>query len=338
MKKVQKVSIGRYAFTLEEDAYQRASDYLRELEKFYSGREGGKEIMEGIEERMAELLVERCGEQGIASLPTIEEVITILGRPEAIEEDDVQNEERKPQAEGRVKRLYRDGSNKRFGGVCSGLAAFLKMDPLLIRILWIILFIGCASFDVTILHIIGSAWIIPIIYLIMWAVVPEAKTVRQRCEMRGESGSVDDIERNVASGANSGDFTQSDIWITFWKVVRILIGVVLLMIGVSGLVACGVAVIGAKIADWALVLTASEWLSDTLPALVGMKPLIPLFVTRLVVLLVITLPFIGMIYLGIQMVFGFKPPKCRPGLIIFLLWLLSIIALLVFAIIAAFSL
>jgi Putative stress-responsive transcriptional regulator len=299
MKKVQKVSIGRYAFTLEEDAYQKAGEYLSELERFYSGREGGKEIMEGIEERMAELLLERCGEQGVASLSVIESVIAVLGRPETIEEDDAQQQGPKVQASENVrKKLYRDGMNKRLGGVCSGMAAYFKMDVLLIRVLWVLLFIGCASLDFTIIHLLGSAWVVPIIYIIMWAVLPEAKTVQQRCEMRGGSCSVDDIERNVANGDNPDDFTQSSLWITFWKVVKIFVGILLLLMGISGLVSCGVVIIGAKVANWAMVATATEWIKDALPALVGIKPLIPWFVTKTVVLLVITLPFIGMIYGG----------------------------------------
>ncbi len=83
MKKVEKVSIGRYAFTLYEEAYYKASEYLDELSNYYSNREGGNEVMEGIEERMAELLLEKCGPGGIVSVEMISEVISILGRPES---------------------------------------------------------------------------------------------------------------------------------------------------------------------------------------------------------------------------------------------------------------
>ena len=45
--------------------------------------------------------------------------------------------------------------------------------------------------------------------------------------------------------------------------------------------------------------------------------------------LVVILPFVGMLYGGIQLIFGFKSPSWRPGLVIFVLWLIDIIVLMV---------
>ena len=45
--------------------------------------------------------------------------------------------------------------------------------------------------------------------------------------------------------------------------------------------------------------------------------------------LAVVLPLIGLIYGGIQMIFGFKPPKWRPGLVIFVLWLVVLVVLAV---------
>ena len=85
MKEVERFSLGGYAFTLEQDAASLVADYLGELEKYYDGREGGSEIMEGIEERMAELLLEKAGRDGVCTRGMIEEIIGILGKPEVIE-------------------------------------------------------------------------------------------------------------------------------------------------------------------------------------------------------------------------------------------------------------
>ena len=110
MKEIDKVSIGGYAFTLEKDASAAVEQYLKDLEAHYLGQPGGKEIMEGIEERMAELLLERCGGSGVASMTDIQGIIDILGRPERIEADDPEPE--RPQEAPR-KKLYRDMENKR---------------------------------------------------------------------------------------------------------------------------------------------------------------------------------------------------------------------------------
>lgn len=58
MKEVERVSLGGYAFTFDDDAARLTEEYLGQLEKHYDGRTGGSEIMDCIEERMAELLTE----------------------------------------------------------------------------------------------------------------------------------------------------------------------------------------------------------------------------------------------------------------------------------------
>ena len=77
MTEVEKVSIGGYAFTLEVGAYAIVKQYLDELSAHYSGLEGGAEVMEGIEERMAELLYEKCADDGVASVEEVREIIDV---------------------------------------------------------------------------------------------------------------------------------------------------------------------------------------------------------------------------------------------------------------------
>ena len=48
MKKVEKISIGNMAFTLEEDAFLLLDSYIGRLEKYYEGKEGGDEIIKDI--------------------------------------------------------------------------------------------------------------------------------------------------------------------------------------------------------------------------------------------------------------------------------------------------
>jgi len=40
---------------------------------------------------------------------------------------------------GEYRRLYRSGKNRILGGICGGVAEYFKMDPTLIRILWVII-------------------------------------------------------------------------------------------------------------------------------------------------------------------------------------------------------
>ena len=59
MTKVEKVSIGGIAFVLDEEAYGILDSYLGELRDYYGDRDGGGEIMDDIEERLAELITEK---------------------------------------------------------------------------------------------------------------------------------------------------------------------------------------------------------------------------------------------------------------------------------------
>ncbi len=88
MKQVEYISIGGYVFSLEDSASRAAKEYLDQLEAFYSRKESGAEVMEGIEERMAELLLEKSGKGGVVTLAMVNDVIFCpLGRPETIEEE-----------------------------------------------------------------------------------------------------------------------------------------------------------------------------------------------------------------------------------------------------------
>ena len=161
MKQVEYVSIGGYVFSFEDDACASAKEYLAQLESFYSGKESGAEVMEGIEERMAELLIEKSGQGGVVSQRMVSDVIAVLGRPEAIEEDPdapgdpsgaghSSPESGPVEASGRSsrntagtgakprRRLYRDPANGKLAGVCSGLGTFFNFDPSLFRILFVV--------------------------------------------------------------------------------------------------------------------------------------------------------------------------------------------------------
>lgn len=148
-------------FSFEDDACASAKEYLAQLESFYSGKESGAEVMEGIEERMAELLIEKSGQGGVVSQRMVSDVIAVLGRPEAIEEDPdapgdpsgaghSSPESGPVEASGRSsrntagtgakprRRLYRDPANGKLAGVCSGLGTFFNFDPSLFRILFVV--------------------------------------------------------------------------------------------------------------------------------------------------------------------------------------------------------
>lgn len=341
MKEVERVSLGGYAFTFEKDAATLAQNYLHELETYYKNREGGSEILEGIEERMAELLHERCGRDGIVSRADVEQVTKILGKPEDIEAGDEENARQSRNARyaepSPRRRLYRDLSNKVVGGVCSGLGAFLNIDPALLRILFVVFtLIGIAS------H--WHHWFFPfvtmptLIYIILWICIPAAKTVQQRWAQYGDDGTINSIERNIEKGAKEFEKTivrvsNSNGFREVASAIGKVIGIFMMLVGFAGLLACVLLVLDVNIPGNSLF--GLGWLYDKgVQELYNCVPEVARIffhpITRLLALAVVFIPFFGILYGGLQLIFGFKSPKWQPGLILFILWMLCIVSLCVF--------
>ncbi len=93
--------------------------------------------------------------------------------------------------EKKVKKVFRNPDDRIVGGVAGGLAAYFGIDPLLIRILFFIsVFLG------------GSGLIA---YAILWAIMPEAKTLTDRMQMQGEPLTLSNIEQNIKKNLNLRD-------------------------------------------------------------------------------------------------------------------------------------
>ena len=340
MKEIEKLSIGGYAFTLEKDAAAEVEQYLNGLEAHYLGQEGGKEIMEGIEERMAELLLERCGRTGVVTMADIQGVIDILGRPERIEADDPEPGQPK---ETTRRKLYRDLENKRIAGVCAGLGNYFDYDVVLIRVLFaavtLILFFTGAK------HGVWSLFGV-VAYAVLWLAMPAARTAQDRWAMKGDGGTLDDIQRSVRSGVQEmgdaarrgvrevGDAVKGPKGREFGKILLLAIGVALLLGGVSGM--ASVSVMGLKgpeifsvQLDRFLDGLSVEW--PFFYDMVGTPWFLVLAISAVV------LPLILLIYLGIRFIFGFKAPSWKPGLVILVLWLVVVAVLAAIGFFGAFS-
>ena len=324
MKETEQISVGGYAFILEQDASQALGKYISELESHYLQQEGGKEIMEGIEERVAELLLDKCGNGRVGTLAHVQAVIDVVGRPERTEADDPATEA--PTGEKPRKRLFRDLAHKSLGGVCSGLAAYFDIEVAWLRIGFIVL---------TVINFFGGMhsgmWslTVPAVYCVLWLAMPAARTAQDRWAMSGESGTADEIRRNVQSGIREmGDTARevahSDFFKQFGRIFLIIIGLVLLITGTSGL--ASISVLSLKGVDLFGVpyMEFMDELADHAPVFLDLMN--TTWVMVLVALAVI-LPFVGILYGGIQMIFGFKSPSWKPGLVIFVLWLIILVVL-----------
>jgi phage shock protein PspC (stress-responsive transcriptional regulator) len=122
------------------------------------------------------------------------------------------------------RRLYRSVSDRKIGGVAAGTATYFDIDPSISRVLWLLL----AIFT-------GGAFVI--VYLVMWAVVPEepwapgapSPAAPSEPAVEGEAASPTD-ENAVAPGTASTTWSKS-VEVSGGPGPHVIFGVILILIG-----------------------------------------------------------------------------------------------------------
>jgi phage shock protein PspC (stress-responsive transcriptional regulator) len=183
MKITLSVNLGGYSFNIDEDAYSELKRYLKNLEIHFADEESSAEILSDIESRMSELF--RAKLTSYKQVITIEDVnnaISVLGTPEDISDHEGTSARDKFSSPG-YHRMYRDTDHRMIGGVCSGMGAYWNMDPWIVRLIFVV---------VTMLGGLGL-----LVYLILYIVLPEAKTTTQKIEMKGEPVNIHNIKDSV---------------------------------------------------------------------------------------------------------------------------------------------
>jgi phage shock protein PspC (stress-responsive transcriptional regulator) len=223
-------------FAIDEDAHQLLQQYLDNMKSYFSKQEGGDEISDDIEHRVAELFWElkQKGSESI-SIEQVRNIIQEIGNPEELgdekadstsesnEEPKGQGNETKEEGNGTQnfsqqaedtareaaaktktwfsqRRYYRDPQNKMVGGVLSGLAHYFGGgDPLIWRIVFVLVTIFSSVIPT----------IIP--YILLWLCAPEAKTAEERLRMMGKEVTPENIKSQVLGyGDPSNNIPQNN--------------------------------------------------------------------------------------------------------------------------------
>lgn len=205
MTKTVNINLSSRVFQIDEDAYRLLENYLEDLKYHFRKEKGSEEIIQDFENRLAELFDEkvRLG-YSVVTIEMAEQAIERIGRPEELrdeEENEEEGKERRQQSNLKEelikKRLYRNPDNKIIGGVASGIAVYFDCDPVWIRLL----FVAFSLFY-------GS--LIPV-YILLWIIIPNAKTATQKLEMRGKRITVENIGKTVTGNFDrvAGDLHNS---------------------------------------------------------------------------------------------------------------------------------
>src|SRR5689334_16787203 len=170
MKKIININLSGRVIPIEDSAYEKLKGYIESLRHYFAREEDRDEIINDIESRIAELMNEKI-RKGAACITDadIDEIASSMGRPEDFEAEasdkgqsstksSTQQESTYTERRAR-RRLYRDSNDKFIAGVCSGIAAYLNVDPAIVRILFAIITFG--GFGLGFLA-----------YIILWIFVP----------------------------------------------------------------------------------------------------------------------------------------------------------------------
>ena len=336
--------LGGIVFNIDEDAYQLLDKYLSNLRIHFSREEGTDEIMDDFEARISELLNERIrlGFQ-VITIEHVEDVIKRMGKPEEIFADEETSETGGAQfrqsledkGEKTKKRLMRDSDDRILGGVASGLALYWGVDVTAIRlVLLVLLFLPVP---------IPFSFIV-VVYLIMWLVVPLARTAADKLIMRGESVNIENIGKavtdnfeRVSDNVNEyihsdkprtalqkiGDFIVSFFGILL-KICAVLAGIVLvpvlllvvfvLLVVIIALFAGGIGSIfsGIPFIDGDMIMISQLPESIALTGTIGL-------------LLFIGIPLIGLIYTLCGKFLKLSPMPTGAKWVMIILWFISLI-------------
>ena len=191
MKKTFSINLNGIVFNIDEDAYDKLHLYLSSIERHFSKEEERKEIIVDIEARLAEIFSGKIKPtKQVINVDDVDDVIRMMGQPgDFADEESEEIPKEDPLYHKKYRRMYRDPDSRVIGGVCSGLSAYFGIDPVFLRLIFLIAFFG---FGVGLL-----------IYLILWIVLPEARTTAQKLEMRGEKVNVSNIGNFVKDEFNN---------------------------------------------------------------------------------------------------------------------------------------
>ena len=341
MKKTLIININGIIFNIDEDAFEKLQIYLDELKRYFVNIPEGNEIIEDIEARIAELMQPKISEarQSI-NIDDIFEIIGVLGEPkdiagadagdEQFENDNTQKETKSARKTNR--RLYRDSDNAVIGGVCSGIGAYFNLDPVAVRIIFIVLTM--------------AAFISFLIYPILWFVIPIASTASQKLEMRGESVTISNLEKALheefkqvkqnikrldtsSIGYKLNTLFKSIIELIYkifsaiWSIFKFLLGIFLIGFSIFLIIV----MIGSLYFN-SFIMDNHHFIQNNFSSVEEyLKYIISPFMADFLIVLaifIILLPVIGMIYAGLKLLIRFQAKDKWIKLSLSVIWVICI--------------
>lgn len=355
MNKTVNINLAGIFFHIDEDAYLKLQHYLNAIKQSFADSEGQDEIISDIEARIAELFNEHLKtNKQVIRITEVDRIIAIMGQPEDYIVDNTIFDDEQPENtkntsyefkheedtythqktyKYETKKLFRDTEKAFAGGVSAGLGHYLGIDAIWIRLAWLFLFS------------VGGSGVL--IYIILWVLVPEAKTTAEKIMMTGDpvnisniekkiKDSLDNVSNSVKEAANKVNFesqnhkikSSSRSFVLFLsRILKIIIkiftkflGSILTAVAFSLIVSVIVALIKKN-----LFYNIYDSQSDILGGL-NIEAM-PYWLSALAIFTIVGIPLFLLLYLGLKLLItNLKPLKksSKSGLIA--LWIFAIVA------------
>ncbi|MEZ5011094.1 MAG: PspC domain-containing protein [Bacteroidales bacterium] len=329
MEKTIKINLAGVIFQINEDGFEILRDYLQTITNRLKNIQGGNEMIDDIEARISEIF--QAGpswKTGIISKEDVEDMIKTMGTADEIAGD--MEGEYSYEKRNYERRMFRDPDQAIIGGVCSGLGNYLRIDPVWIRILFVIF---------SIVYLSGV-----FIYIVLWIALPKATLPHQGRDISSYRVSDDDAtlpaeRRHARHTAPETDHPVrkvgnafNEIFKAFGKFFVILFRIILAIIGVSFIITgfsflfsfIIIAFFNSNAVMGNVFDTGLFHLPDFLSFIVN-----PSLTPWLLVMssIVIILPLLAIIYWGIRMVFQFRVRDLILNIVMLVVWIMSATAL-----------
>ncbi|MGK6352648.1 PspC domain-containing protein [Parapedobacter sp. DT-150] len=317
------ININGIVFHIEEDAYEVLRSYMIDVKKHFGYTTDSHEIVGDIENRIAEMFNERIvqGKKEVITTQDVNEVIAQMGRVSDFEGDEAEDAATDggvydmPPASGE-RRLMRDPDDKVFGGVCSGLGHYFGMEARWIRLILVLLFI------------FGGTGLL--LYIILWIVMPLARTRADRMAMRGEAPNLQNFKRSfqeemeglrtnftgAEEGLRRGLDSAGNFFVKAFVVLAKVIGVLCIVGLCGGLIALVISIVASFGFFGADADMAMFPLNVIEPALRT-----PMLISALVVAVI---PFVALVALIIRILFNKSAMGQYTGFTLLVVWLIAV--------------
>ncbi|MFA6252588.1 MAG: PspC domain-containing protein [Candidatus Paceibacterota bacterium] len=314
MEKTTTINLGGFAFTIEEAAYRNLKNYLDSVRSKIGSDIDKNEVMTDIEMSIAEKLKEKSGQEKKAiTAKDIDELIAVMGHPDDFNEDE-KKEETEDQSKRIKKKLFRDTDDVILGGVCSGIAVYFDIEPVLIRIV---------AFLLVLCNGIG----IPV-YILLWIIIPAAETKAQKLEMHGNPLTVSSIEQSFKDAEEIKKESRitrvvRKIGGIVKRLLQVLLKIVLFFLNFSIIAGTLFAIIGMTIFTAVLIMYSTSGYSiDNVPISEITKTM-PFYLFLFSLFLTVAIPAFLLLIADVMVAFKRRVVNIASVIVLIVVWMAS---------------